>query len=583
MPARTANVRWMAAVIVAAGGLYLLAASRMHLWDRDEPRYAQTSRRMVQSGDWVVPWFLDHVRYAKPVFIYWCQATSMSLLREQSPWAARLPSALAMVLTLAVIGAALRRWAGPEHAFWTVAILASSLLAISAATMCLTDAVLSLWITLAQGAMYLIWTQGVTWGRALAMGAAVGLAILTKGPVVLGVMGATLGVLGLMRWARWGGLVAEPSSRPSSQPSPQPSPGVPGEGGEGGEQGARCALTWLAAVALVVAICAPWAILVEQRSPGFFAKAFSHDVMRRIGEGLEGHSGPPGYYLLTVWGMYLPWSLFLPAAIIGAIRNRAQPLVRFALAAVIGPWVMFEIVQTKLPHYLLPAYPWLAWLTADALVRYRRGQSGAFAHWSLRVGAGIWAVAIVLGGLLPWLATGWFDDLPYVAMAALSAVAMAYAAAVFILIHRRRLPAAAGTMAGGFAVLVAVLLAWYVPGAHFMRLPERLADVLRREGAVHPGDAVMTGYKEHSLAFYQGGTIREESDDGFLSHTPPSQWPGWIVLPRPTWLAMDGGLRKQWEQIAVERGWSYADKLRIVEVVVIRRRRADPATGAAGS
>ncbi len=68
-------------LILAALGVYLAGNGRVSLWDRDEPRYAQTSRQMLQTGDWVVPHLLDKVRTAKPIFIYWCQA-----LRDGVPW-----------------------------------------------------------------------------------------------------------------------------------------------------------------------------------------------------------------------------------------------------------------------------------------------------------------------------------------------------------------------------------------------------------------------------------------------------------------------------------------------------------------
>src|ERR1043165_3553701 len=70
-------------IIAAALGVYLAGNGRVSLWDRDEPRYAQTSRQMLQSGDWVVPRLLDKVRTAKPVFIYWCQASAMKLFGDQ--------------------------------------------------------------------------------------------------------------------------------------------------------------------------------------------------------------------------------------------------------------------------------------------------------------------------------------------------------------------------------------------------------------------------------------------------------------------------------------------------------------------
>src|SRR5438046_4143680 len=119
-------IRFKIAVFIAAAlCLYLLANGRVSLWDRDEPRYAQTSRQMLQSGDWVVPHFLDEVRTAKPIFIYWCQAAAMKLLGDNA-FAARFPSAIAMLFTLILLAAVIYRAIGPTRALWTVFILGSS-------------------------------------------------------------------------------------------------------------------------------------------------------------------------------------------------------------------------------------------------------------------------------------------------------------------------------------------------------------------------------------------------------------------------------------------------------------------------
>src|SRR2546423_2314533 len=88
-------------LILMAAGLYVLGNGAVALWDRDEPRYAQTSRQMLQSGDWVVPRLYDEPRTAKPPLIYWLQAACMSGLGDNS-FAARLPSAVAMTLTLGI-------------------------------------------------------------------------------------------------------------------------------------------------------------------------------------------------------------------------------------------------------------------------------------------------------------------------------------------------------------------------------------------------------------------------------------------------------------------------------------------------
>src|SRR5438445_1070745 len=60
---------WLGApiVIVSAAILYFVGSGRVSLWDRDEAWYAQTSKQMLESGDWVAPRFLDAPRYAKPI------------------------------------------------------------------------------------------------------------------------------------------------------------------------------------------------------------------------------------------------------------------------------------------------------------------------------------------------------------------------------------------------------------------------------------------------------------------------------------------------------------------------------------
>src|SRR5438046_3844457 len=117
-------------LILCAGAVYLLGNDRVPLWDRDEPRNAQAARQMLTSGDWVVPRFLDKVRTAKPPFTAWCQASAMAVL-GQNAFAARLPSAMGMTLTLIVLGVAIRKWLDPDRAFWTVLILASSAIVVA--------------------------------------------------------------------------------------------------------------------------------------------------------------------------------------------------------------------------------------------------------------------------------------------------------------------------------------------------------------------------------------------------------------------------------------------------------------------
>ena len=104
-------------LLLSVGMLYLAGNARIALFDRDEPRYAQTSRQMLQSGDWVVPRLMEEVRGAKPIFIYWCQAASMRVFGDNA-FAARLPSVVGIMLTLALMLICLNRWIGARRALF---------------------------------------------------------------------------------------------------------------------------------------------------------------------------------------------------------------------------------------------------------------------------------------------------------------------------------------------------------------------------------------------------------------------------------------------------------------------------------
>jgi len=175
----SADVKRIVLILIAAAIVYLAGNARMGLWDRDEPRYAQCSRQMLQSGDWVVPRIYDKLRTQKPPFIYWCQATAMSLFGSEGnagAFSARVPSVVAMLATLVLLAVIVTRHSGAEQAMWTVLVMASSAMTIMAAKICLTDSVLILFITVAQFCLYAIWRGNRSWGVAILMAAMFGLA-----------------------------------------------------------------------------------------------------------------------------------------------------------------------------------------------------------------------------------------------------------------------------------------------------------------------------------------------------------------------------------------------------------------------
>ncbi len=217
-------------------------------------------------------------------------------------------------------------------------------------------------------------------------------------------------------------------------------------------------------------------------------------------------------------------------AMIFGWRHRSNLRIRFAWAAVVGPWIFFELVRTKLPHYDLPCFPALAFLVADALVRCFGGEEDDLVRPSFLIGAAIWAVAVLALGFVPWLAVKKLSPIPLGATIAWSLVAIAYAVTVFAFFVAEKPRHAVAAMAGGMAAAIIVAFGFYLPNAWFFRLSSSVADVLKRDGATVPGQEQMIAYKEPSLAFYQGGTIREQTENDFLVTHPPTDWPKWLTI-----------------------------------------------------
>lgn len=550
---------------------YLVGNNTTSLWDRDEPRYAQASREMAESSPtdpegWVVPKLLGEDRLKKPPAIYWCQATAMKWLGINAG-SARLPSVIATLLALVLIFASVASSQGGRTAIWTAGIYGTAALTIAAAKMAITDALFTLFVLAALVCLYRVYVSRGGWGTTIGLGVSIGLAGLTKGPIVLGVLGMTVLFLFILRLIerRWPARL--PEGAPEQPPQTMSRPLHP----------LRMIGKILLIVAVVVAIVGPWIHAVEQVRPGAVMRTLYEEVFVRAAKPQEGHKGPPGYYLLTVWGTFFPWSLLLPAAIVEAWRLRGDRTVRFALAAVVGPWIMFELVATKLPHYVLPTFAPLAYLVARVLMRSDEGETEEFhqPHWPNIVA--IWAVVVALTGIAPWLAAYFFHPLPwqtYVAFVILTVWAIFYGVKVHAEFDRRY-PAAAGMWMGlGMLGNVFVMYTLVFPVSQYMRLGQRVADLLPHD--LKAGDAIMIDYKEMSLAFYQGGQIRPEDDDFFTRKPNPADWPKYLVATTSILPTLGEPAAKGYEPIGQVKGWNYAGRdsadRQIVEVVVLKRR-----------
>lgn len=545
----------VAALLALALVIYLLGNNLFPLVDRDEPRYAQASRQMLESGDWITPRYLDELRLKKPILIYWLQASAMRLLGP-TDFAARLPSAIAAVLTLGVFASVGPRMVGQRRALWTVFIFATMLMPTYLAKVCMTDAVLNLFIAAAMLVLFAIWIGTVRPWMLIVMGLVIGASLLTKGPPVFLFLGMTL----LALWVL--GLTV---SRETPSLAIAPRSLVP-----------RVFLWTLVVLGLALGVCVPWVIALNDAHPGALQAMFMSEVVKRGSEAQEGHSGPPGFYFATFWATAFPWCLFWPAAIWNGWKRRHVPWIRFCLAAVLGPWVFLEIYQTKLPHYWLPSYPFVALLISDVLVRAIRGRVRDLSDKPFIIACGIVAllVSVGAGGLVYFVTLG---DGPkfggFTAAAVLWIGITAGCWGVFELIRRRQIARASVVMGLATWAVVTFAFSVFVPNASAFTLSKRVASALRSFGAA---DVRMIQYKEPSLAFYQGGTAREQSEN-MLPDAQDSSAPAWIVIDADTYQRQPAPLRDGYAIRFTAAGLNIADEFRQQTVHVLEKRPV-PAT-----
>jgi 4-amino-4-deoxy-L-arabinose transferase-like glycosyltransferase len=369
------HVRAVAFLTLCALLLFLPGFFNIPPIDRDEPRFAQATKQMVESGDFVDIRFQDDVRYKKPVGIYWLQAaavetaSALGLPRAQVRiWLYRVPS------LIGAIGAVLLTyWTALPFVTRRGAVLAGLMMASSVllgveARLAKTDAMLLLAVVAAMGALarvYLSWQRGEdpihppwTWPAVFWTALAGG--ILLKGPLILMFVGLAIGTLAILdRSATWLWRL-----RPV------------------------WGLTWLLILVL------PWFVAIFWRAgEAFFADSVGGDMLSKLGA-QESHGAPPGLYLLLFWVTFWPGAPLAGMAAPAVWRARREPGAQFLLAWLVPSWIVFELVLTKLPHYVLPLYPAIAILTVGTLERRVLSRS-----WLMR-GAAWWFVVPALASVV---------------------------------------------------------------------------------------------------------------------------------------------------------------------------------------
>ncbi|MBC7769655.1 MAG: glycosyltransferase family 39 protein [Phycisphaerales bacterium] len=349
---------WRGYALVALIALMssLFGAGQVPVMDTDEARFAQATRQMLETNDFVRIRLQEQERNVKPIGIHWLQAASVNVFEPlagsmNAIWPYRLPSAFGIALAaIATLwgGAVL---VGHRAALFGAAMLAAGVLVGLEGMTAKTDAVLLGFTTLAMAALARLRTlpdeRRIMGSKELAMlfWAAFACGVLVKGPVTPLVVGLTLLALALWeRRARW----------------------------------LKPLLFWPGPL-LALLIVAPWSIAISLETEGrFFGEMFAGDILPKLLGGQEGQFALPGFHTFLLPFLIFPATYALPAAGRVALeavraprRDEEHASIRFLLAWAVPTILFFELAPTKLPHYVLPAYPAIALLCGCGIAAMR--------------------------------------------------------------------------------------------------------------------------------------------------------------------------------------------------------------------
>ncbi len=472
---------------------FMPGISNLPVLDRDEARFAQASRQMMYSHEYVDIRFQDEARHKKPVGIYWAQVITSKAFDEgnhEEIWPFRVPSFLGAIFAVLFTFWGARAVLSTSGAFTAGLILASSILLMAEARIAKTDASLLFTICMAQAFFVHIYqafreTRTIPHWHIIGFWLAIGGGILLKGPITPLVLIFT--IFGLC-WAQqeWRLLKA---------------------------------LKPLWGAGIVLAMCAPWFIAITIKSNGaFFAESVGKDLAAKVVSGQEKHGAPPLTYFALLPVLFWPWAGVFLASIGQFWRARGQWIIQWLFFWSIPLWVMFELIPTKLPHYILPALP--AFAIGLALL-WEENRIPTWKTWQKLllclppiIGIAVFGAAAYAMQFLE----GTLQTLPLIGFA-LAALVSVMACRAFWYQNLSR--AIVYSTASGI-VISSTILAVFLPNMPSLFLSERIREAVLTHGCAYPTTA-LTGYYEPSVVFrLHGDTVQLKADEilPFLQKPP---------------------------------------------------------------
>ena len=562
-------------IVLAAGVICFVNLGVTGLWDLDEALYTSISREMSARGDWVVTTYNSALFCEKPPLMFWLMMGSFEFLGV-SEFSARLPAAILAIGTALATYYLARRLFSAEVGFWAALATTSNIIFTVSARAATVDSALLFITTLAMA----VFAKGARIGEAVesqpevshgklvflptawsvyaCLGILLGLAVLAKGPIGFLLPAASLGLFLL--------VMNGPAAAPVS-------------GAASWTVRARAALwravalfsprrllcvTWamrpLTVLAFTVLVALPWYVAITWRTDGQWLDQFVNKYnLRPFSKPFLGHGGPFYYHFVVVLIGLFPWSVFLGPTIINAyraIRARGKDLPSYVfvvcwIGAFFGFW---SLCSTKLPHYVLPAYPALAILTGCFLQAWIE-RAGAAARHIMPIATSIFlCVGVGLLAVLPFVAARYAPGEQIVALVGLVPAVGGGLSWYFLARGWRR--SYLTVFATASVLFITMLFGWAAVRIDGHQHSRPLMEEVRRDS---PAEPQIAGYKycDASTVYYARGSVAECYDVSnlrdFLDRSPhpyvlttgdeskelETQMPGrWrVVARRPRFLA----------------------------------------------
>ncbi len=439
------------------------------MWDIDETSNAQAAVEMMERGDYVVPTLNGNLRTDKPPLHYWFMMLAFKIFGK-SEFAARFFVAVFALLTVLMVNEVGTRVFGATGGFISGLALAASFLFSVSSRAATTDAYLIFFTNLAVFAAFFSARRPAL---AVLSWISMGLAVLAKGPV--GIV-LPLGAIIIFAFFYRG---PEFSFRRFCNPI---------------------------GIFIFLAIAMPWYALAAARTGGDLVEGFfiKHNVARFL-KPMESHRGPFYFYILVLLPGFFPWATFLPQAFASTLRLRRSAGKHAGFGLLLITWsltviLFFSAARTKLPTYILPAFPALSLmmgaLASSVETSFGQAERGFTLSW-----LSSFLPAAFFPGILFVAFSSRVPDLAKYSVAAAPMIAASVMGLIFYLSNR---PLRAFRWAAYGAVLG-------IAGIHLVAAPAlenvRMAPIAGRAvaRAASPDDALATlGYYRPGIVFYSG-------------------------------------------------------------------------------